>query len=181
MQTQPSNLTFGNQKIFLTFEHKHKKVSKMSAAASAARKQDMPPPGGYKKIPFLRVPAKSYFTGFQLLAGYAVVTTAGMYVYYLTAKQILREEIENRSAQLVIYPLLIAERDREYLKQLRRNRDEEAKLMANVPGWKVGTWYGEPVYKTLPKDTLITPMFKEFYAHTDYKSAAKRAHLKLWS
>lgn len=35
----------------------------MSAAASAARKQDMPPPGGYKKIPFLRVPAKSYFTG----------------------------------------------------------------------------------------------------------------------
>lgn len=72
-----------------------------------------------------------------MLAGYAVVTTAGMYVYYLTAKQILREEIENRSAQLVIYPLLIAERDREYLKQLRRNRDEEAKLMANVPGWKV--------------------------------------------
>lgn len=29
----------------------------------AAKKQDMPPPGGYKKIPFARVPAKVYFTG----------------------------------------------------------------------------------------------------------------------
>ncbi|KAI8116621.1 hypothetical protein CVS40_11332 [Lucilia cuprina] len=53
---------------------------------------------------FCRVPAKSYFT-----------------------------RIEMRSAQNVIFPILIAERDREYLKQLRRNRDEEAKLMANVP------------------------------------------------
>lgn len=72
-----------------------------------------------------------------MLGSYAVITAAGMYVYYLTAKQIKREEIENRSAQNVIYPLLIAERDREFLKQLRRNRDEEAKLMANVPGWEV--------------------------------------------
>jgi len=27
------------------------------------KKQDMPPPGGYQKIPFARVPAKSYFSG----------------------------------------------------------------------------------------------------------------------
>ncbi|XP_053952248.1 NADH dehydrogenase [ubiquinone] 1 alpha subcomplex subunit 13 [Anastrepha obliqua] len=153
----------------------------MSTTAGATRKQDMPPPGGYKKIPYLRVPAKSYFTGFQMLGSYAVVTAAGLYVYYLTAKKVQREEIEMRSAKTVIFPLLVAERDREFLKQLRRNRDEEAKLMANVPGWEVGTWYGEPVYKTLPKDTLVTPMFKEFYAHADYKSYAKRAHLKLWS
>lgn len=42
-----------------------------------------------------------------------------------------------RSAHHAILPALIAERDREYLKQLRRNRDEEAKLMANVKGWEV--------------------------------------------
>lgn len=30
---------------------------------AAAKLQDMPPPGGYKKIPFARVPPKSYFTG----------------------------------------------------------------------------------------------------------------------
>lgn len=46
---------------------------------------------------------------------------------------------------------------------------------------QVGTWYGEPVFKTLPEDTLVTPIFKEFYAHADWKSYAKRAHLKLWS
>lgn len=69
----------------------------------------------------------------------------------------------------------------EYLKQLRRNRDEEAKLMANVPGWEVGTWYGEPVYKLLPKDTLVDPHFKEFYAHTDYKHLSRRYHLRQMS
>ncbi|XP_067634626.1 NADH dehydrogenase [ubiquinone] 1 alpha subcomplex subunit 13 [Eurosta solidaginis] len=153
----------------------------MSAAAYATKKQDMPPPGGYKKIPYLRVPAKSYFSSFQLFAGYAFIQVFGMYVYYLTAKGIQKEEIEMRSAQNVIMPILIAERDREFLKQLRRNRDEEAELMKNVPGWEVGTYYGEPIYKTLPKDQLITPIFKEFYAHCDYASYAKRAHLKLWS
>ncbi|XP_061402979.1 NADH dehydrogenase [ubiquinone] 1 alpha subcomplex subunit 13 isoform X1 [Musca vetustissima] len=147
----------------------------------AAKKQDMPPPGGYKKIPFARVPAKVYFTGWQMLGTYAAVTTVGLYIYYLNAKMIKREEIEMRSAENVIFPVLIAERDREFLKQLRRNRDEEAKLMANVPGWEVGTWYGEPIYKTLPKDKLVTPSFQEFYVHTDWKSLAKRAHIKLWS
>lgn len=116
-----------------------------------------------------------------MIGAYVAITTAGLYVYYLTCKKIKMEEIEMRSAQNVIYPILVAERDREYLKQLRRNRDEEAKLMANVKGWEVGTWYGEPIYKTIPKDTLLTPIFKEFYIHTDYDSLAKRAHLKLWS
>lgn len=62
-----------------------------------------------------------------------------------------------RSAKISLLPLLFAERDREFLKQLRINRDEEAKLMKNVPGWEVGTWYGEPIFKTLPKDELIEP------------------------
>lgn len=66
------------------------------------------------------------------------MTTVGLYIYYLNAKMVKREEIEMRSAENVMFPVLIAERDREFLKQLRRNRDEEAKLMANVPGWEVG-------------------------------------------
>lgn len=116
-----------------------------------------------------------------MIGAYVAVTAVGLGIYYLTAKKVRRDEIEMRSAQNVIYPILIAERDREFLRQLRRNRDEEAELMKNVPGWEVGTWYGEPVYKTLPEDTLVTPIFKEFYAHSDWKSYAKRAHLKLWS
>uniref|UniRef100_A0A1A9W301 NADH dehydrogenase [ubiquinone] 1 alpha subcomplex subunit 13 n=1 Tax=Glossina brevipalpis TaxID=37001 RepID=A0A1A9W301_9MUSC len=147
----------------------------------AARKQDMPPPGGYKKIPFARVPPKTYMTGFQMFAAYGTVTTIGMYIYYLNAKVVKREDIEMRSAQNVIFPVLIAERDREFLKQLRRNRDEEAKLMANVKGWEVGTWYGEPIYKTIPKDKLMPPTYHEFFIHSDSKTQYNRANVKMWS
>lgn len=73
-----------------------------------------------------------------MIAAYFGITAAGLYVYYLTHKEIKRDEIEMRSAKHAIFPLLLAERDREYLKQIRRNRDEEASLMANVEGWKVG-------------------------------------------
>lgn len=69
------------------------------------------------------------------------VTTVGLGIYYLTAKKVKRDEIEMRSAQNVIFPILIAERDREFLRQLRRNRDEEAELMKNVPGWEVNCDY----------------------------------------
>ena len=67
-----------------------------------------------------------------------------------------------KSASLALTPLMLAERDREFLKQLRklvefvrilqylplfRNRDAEEKLMANVEGWEVGTFYGHKVFK----------------------------------
>ena len=75
------------------------------------------------------------------------------------------QQTEYRSATLALTPLMLAERDREYLKQCRRfnissrnemiiiillktrNRDAEAKLMGNEEGWEVGTWYGHPIYK----------------------------------
>lgn len=119
--------------------------------------------------------------GYQCIAAYVGITAAGLYVYYLTHKEIERDRIEMRSGKHAILPLLVAERDREYLKQLRRNRDEEATLMANVPGWKVGTWYGEPIYKTKSADQFFDPTFKEFYVHTDTSAADKRANIKLWS
>lgn len=113
---------------------------------------------------------------------YIATTTAGLFVYYQTCKSVEKEKIEMRSSRHAILPLLIAERDREYLKQLNRNREEESSLMANVKGWAVGTWYGEPIFKTNSgKDVLIDPIFKEYYAHCAYDYYAKRADLKLWS
>lgn len=32
---------------------------------------------------------------------------------------------------------------------MKRNRDYENELMKDVPGWKTGTWYGEPLYFTI--------------------------------
>ncbi|XP_049938233.1 NADH dehydrogenase [ubiquinone] 1 alpha subcomplex subunit 13 [Schistocerca serialis cubense] len=148
---------------------------------STAKVQDMPPPGGYQSIKFARIPAKTYFSGSTMILGYFGITAAGLYAYYLNYRLIRREEIEMRSGRLAVFPMLLAERDREYLKQLRRNRDEEASLMSKVEGWEVGTYYGEPVYKSLPKDTLVDPMYQEYYAHSSYGDAVRRYNLKNWS
>ena len=64
-------------------------------------------------------------------------------IIFLTSCQ----EVEMKSASLAITPLMLAERDREFLKQLRKNRDAEEKLMKDVEGWEVGTFYGHKVYK----------------------------------
>ena len=58
----------------------------------------------------------------------------------------LREAIDTR---LALSPMLLAERDRGYIKTLKATRDAEEELMKDVPGWEVGTWYGEPIYKTI--------------------------------
>ncbi|EAT42790.1 AAEL005538-PA [Aedes aegypti] len=150
-------------------------------SASPAKLQDMPPKGGYQNIPFARIPAKKYFKGWQMIAAYAGFTTAGLSMYYLNCKENQRNDVEMRSARNVIYALLLAERDREYLKQLKRNRDEEADLMKDVKGWQVGTWYGEPVFKTLPKDQFVDPSFQEFYVHSSYEDMAKRKDVKMMS
>ncbi|KAF5302468.1 hypothetical protein FQR65_LT08558 [Abscondita terminalis] len=143
--------------------------------------QDMPPEGGYKPISHTRIPAKSYFKGPTIILGYLAVTAGSCYLYYLNCIKVHRDELERRSAEFAIYPLILAERDREYMRQLRRNRDAERELMKNVEGWKVGTYYGEPIYRTLPKDKLIEPRFADYYVHASPKDIKKRSNLVHWS
>ncbi|KAL1139813.1 hypothetical protein AAG570_006790 [Ranatra chinensis] len=148
--------------------------------STTARKQDLPPQGGYKPITFARIPAKSYFGGGSLILTHLAITAGSLYLYALGYKRIERERIEKRSSMLAIMPLLQAERDREYLKQLRRNRDEEAKLMANVEGWEVGTYYGQPVYKTYDNDKLINPSPTEYFVHSSERDYKKFKDLIYW-
>lgn len=72
-----------------------------------------------------------------MFAGYLGMTAGALYLYYINYKRIQRHEIEMRSSKMAIYPMLLAERDREFLRQIRRNRDAEAELMKDVPGWEV--------------------------------------------
>lgn len=51
-------------------------------------------------------------TGLQMFLGYIGITAGAFYLYYLSEKQLHQEEVENRSATHVMYPLLLAERDR---------------------------------------------------------------------
>jgi len=87
-------------------------------------------------------------------------------MYKRGMRQYFKEQIEMKSARLAITPLMLAERDRAYLKQLRLNRDAEEKLMADVEGWEVGTFYGHKVFKTLGDD-LPMVSWDEFYIHTN--------------
>lgn len=47
-----------------------------------------------------------------MFLGYIGITAGAFYLYYLSEKQLHQEEVENRSATHVMYPLLLAERDR---------------------------------------------------------------------
>lgn len=122
------------------------------------------------------------FSGKTLIAGYLGMTAGGLFLYYKNFQLVQKTRLEMSSMSLAIYPMLLAEQDREYLKQLRRNRDEERELMKNVEGWKVGTWYGEPIYHTVKKDDpLFEPTFQEYYVHAPFKDFKKRGLLSLYS
>ena len=54
---------------------------------------------------------------------------------------------------------------------MKINYDEEKELMKDVPGWKVGTLYGEPIYHTR-KNKL--PQMRELMAHTYIGAFKKR-------
>lgn len=113
-----------------------------------------------------------------MIGGYFAMTTGAAFLYYLTCKRVKHDEIEDRSAEFALLPMLLAERDREFLRQLRRNRDEERELMANVEGWQVGTWYGEPIYKLEENnEKLIQPRIQDYYVHAKYRDLAKRMNL----
>ena len=59
---------------------------------------------------------------------------------------------EYNGFRLALAPLLQAERDRAYVKQVKQIRDAEEELMADVEGWETGKWFGQPVYYTVPDE-----------------------------
>ncbi|KAG7196812.1 hypothetical protein KM043_016925 [Ampulex compressa] len=135
------------------------------ATAAKVGPQDMPPKGGYKAYQFNRVPLRTIFGARTIFPLYLGVSTLGFLIYAHNYRQIKREKIEMRSARFAILPILLAERDRNILRYMRRNRDEEAELMKNVPGWVVGTYFGEKIYSDATDDTYIEPTFSEYVAH----------------
>jgi len=148
-------------------------------ASSAPYKQDLPPKGGYAPINFRRIPARQVLNAPIIFGGLIGSMAVGAWFYKRGMRTWSTWQTEYKSATLALTPLMLAERDREYLKQCRRNRDAEAKLMANEEGWEVGTWYGHPIYKTTG-DKWIDVTFDEFYAHCDKEQKGKAANLINW-
>ncbi|XP_029828793.1 NADH dehydrogenase [ubiquinone] 1 alpha subcomplex subunit 13 [Ixodes scapularis] len=139
--------------------------------ASAGFKQEMPPEGGYSPFNVKRVPARTLLSGYKIFAGYGLISAFSMYMYAQGYSRMKRLELEQYDGDIALEPLLRAEKDRLYLKQLKKNFEEEKRVMKNVPGWKVGTYYGEPLYKTMSPNYHVDPPMEEYYAHTDPKKS----------
>ncbi|XP_067935308.1 NADH dehydrogenase [ubiquinone] 1 alpha subcomplex subunit 13-like [Watersipora subatra] len=134
----------------------------------ATYKQDMPPSGGYHPYDFVRRVKPRLISGKFLFLGFAAWTTAALAIHrWGFKKNVIEPELENREAHIAMEPILLAERNRHYLKQLVRNREAEKEIMKDVPGWVPGTFYGTPIYyrKGVWDDLSI----EEYYAHSQYE------------
>ncbi|XP_034940315.1 NADH dehydrogenase [ubiquinone] 1 alpha subcomplex subunit 13 [Chelonus insularis] len=136
--------------------------------------QDMPPKGGYNPIQTSRVHLRRIVTPWVacgLTIASTVIGTIGFAHEYRLWR---RNEIELRSAQNALIPLLWAERDRVMLKQIRKNRDEEATLMQDYPGWEVGTYFGQPIFNWASPEKFIEPITYEYFAHCHQRDAQEK-------
>jgi len=143
-------------------------------------RQDMPPEGGYAKIYTQRTfPRISTKTGKRIALGVVVVWLAGYYKFRAQKRAIMRGMVEQNDVRLVMSAFLAAERDRLWLNHLRKLRDDERELMKNVPGWRVGTFYGEPIFFTLPPDHWWDPQGRELMVNHSYFNQRFMANWRL--
>ncbi|CAM2109153.1 NADH dehydrogenase [ubiquinone] 1 alpha subcomplex subunit 13 isoform X4 [Caretta caretta] len=124
--------------------------------AAAKVKQDMPPPGGYGPIDYKRHLPRRGLSGYSLFAIGIGSLLLGYYNLVKWNRERRRLQIEDLETRIALFPLLQAESDRRTLRLLRENLEEEAKIMKDVPGWKVG----ESVFHT---DRWVPPTSDELY------------------
>lgn len=100
--------------------------------------QDGPPPGGFPAVRYGRRIANSGPSGAAVLLVSSAVIGWGM--YQVGQGNIYRRGLkaEKIAARQAILPLIQAEEDARFVREKNKLLEEEAKVMANVPGWKVG-------------------------------------------
>uniref|UniRef100_A0A8D0GSJ8 NADH dehydrogenase [ubiquinone] 1 alpha subcomplex subunit 13 n=1 Tax=Sphenodon punctatus TaxID=8508 RepID=A0A8D0GSJ8_SPHPU len=103
--------------------------------------------------PYGRMRAPRRYSLFGIGIGAMMIGYYVMVKWNRERRRLLIEELESRIA---ILPILMAESDRRTLRLLRQNLEEEAKIMKDVPGWKVG----ERRYHTT---RWVTPSNDELY------------------
>jgi len=135
-----------------------------ATGSKRAYKQDLPPKGGYEPFNYSRIPARKMYTAPLLFGGFILWEIFGHWKYKRGQRQIAAWDTEERSAQFALEPMLLAERDRLYVKRCKDNREWEADLMKGVEGWEVGTYFGVPLYKDVKNKYPITP-WEEYYVH----------------
>merc|ERR1712098_594331 len=105
------------------------KMATVGAASKRPYQQDLPPKGGYAPFEYKRVPIRKFMSPGRIWGTFAAVTAFGLYTYYHRRRLIRAIMVEERSTDLALQPMLQAERDRVFLKQMIKNRDWEAEVM----------------------------------------------------
>ncbi|CAD5125631.1 DgyrCDS13831 [Dimorphilus gyrociliatus] len=128
-------------------------------------RQEMPPEGGYKEVQWKRVMPKAHWSGYRTFLAFAAINGAAWFAYKWQMAYEAKRRLDENDARVALTPLLQAERDRMFLRQMRKNRDEEVAVMKDVPGWKVGTLWGEPIFHNLAERFPVV-MGEEIYMHS---------------
>ncbi|KAL6104443.1 NADH dehydrogenase [ubiquinone] 1 alpha subcomplex subunit 13 [Pungitius pungitius] len=124
--------------------------------AGSKVKQDMPPAGGYASFDYKRNLPKRGLSGYSMFGIGIGIMVFGYWRLFRWNRERRRLQIEEMEARIALMPLLQAEHDRRSLRMLRENLEEEAIIMKDVPGWKVG----EKVFNT---DRWVTPLTEELF------------------
>lgn len=116
--------------------------------------QDMPPPGGFATINIERTLPKPILRQGIWYAIAVGLTFNGYFVIREWKKKQIILRTELAEDYVATCPFLYAEQERRFLRHIKNVRERERELMKDHPNWKLGTLYGEPVFKTVPKDQI---------------------------
>ncbi|THK33001.1 NADH dehydrogenase [ubiquinone] 1 alpha subcomplex subunit 13 [Diachasma alloeum] len=136
--------------------------------------QDMPPKGGFSPIQTARVNVRRIISPTIASALTVASISFGFLGFTWAYRDFRRETIEMNSARNVVWCMLLAERDRAFLKQMRINREEERDLMKDYPGWVVGTYFGEQIFEGTNPEELFEPTFHEYAVHASVNDISER-------
>ncbi|KAH7352430.1 hypothetical protein KP509_19G044600 [Ceratopteris richardii] len=106
--------------------------------------QDGPPPGGFPAIRYARRIPNSGPGGVVIFLVASSVVSYGLYQVGQGNRKRRAYKQEKFEARKAILPFIQAEEDARFVREKQKYLEEEARIMANVPGWKVG----ESVYHT---------------------------------
>uniref|UniRef100_A0A671M5Y9 NADH dehydrogenase [ubiquinone] 1 alpha subcomplex subunit 13 n=2 Tax=Sinocyclocheilus anshuiensis TaxID=1608454 RepID=A0A671M5Y9_9TELE len=124
--------------------------------AASKVKQDMPPTGGYGPVDYRRNLPRRGLSGYSMFGVGVGLMVFGYWRLFRWNRERRRLHIEELEARISLLPLLQAEHDRRTLRMLRENLEEEAVIMKDVPGWKVG----EKMFHT---DRWVSPITEELF------------------
>ncbi|XP_053558899.1 NADH dehydrogenase [ubiquinone] 1 alpha subcomplex subunit 13 [Bombina bombina] len=124
--------------------------------AASKVKQDMPPTGGYGPVDYKRSMPRRGLSGYSMFGLGVGVLLFGYWRIFKWNRERRRLLIEDLETRVALLPLLQAEQDRRVLRLLRENLEEEAIIMKDVPGWKVGE-------STFHTDRWVKPTLNELY------------------